>query len=461
MQAVFEDINFLDRRCVEKFGLSEDLMMEHAASSIERYIKKHLPLSSSLLILCGPGNNGADGIALARMLQNDYRVHIYLPLDAQSKMAKIQLERAKKVGVKITNKLLQTDCYVDAMFGSGLSKPLSHQIASIIKKINQKNALKIACDIPSGIMQNGNIKSIAFQADATITMGALKSSLFSDMAKNYLGSLHVSNLGVSRTLYEIKADTFLLERCDLNLPTRNSQTTHKGDFGHLAVVCGTKEGASLLCAEAGFAFGAGLVSLVGESKHRPIHIMQTKTLPKNTTALACGMGLGAVNKKHENLLIKTDVPMVLDADMLTCKELKKLLHVKKNAILTPHPKEFSQMLSILDIDNKNTAQIQQNRLQLAREFSKHYPQVLVLKGANTIIAHQGICYISDFGTQALAKGGSGDVLAGLIASLLAQKYNLLESAISGVLAHGVAAKNYTNNSYSLKPQDIIEEIKCL
>lgn len=461
MQNIYDDINFLDKRCVEAFGLSEDLMMEHAANSLEQYIRKHLALGSSIFILCGAGNNGADGIALARMLQADYKVFLHLPLGVKSAMANIQLKRAKKVDISITNKLVSAKCYVDALFGSGQNKPLDTKLSSLIKSINQKEGLKIACDIPSGIMQNGAVSPTVFKADITITMGALKTSLFSDYAKEFVGSLLVSNLGVSKKLYETQTDIFLLEQNDMQLPLREKANVHKGDFGHLVVLSGEKKGAALLCAEAGFSFGAGLVSVLGEVNNLPYHIMSANTIAKNATALVCGMGLGELDDKSEALLLKSRLPMLFDADILKSKNIKKLLHVKKNLILTPHPKEFALLSQRVGFGEFSIEEIQTNRLKLAKEFSKKYPHVLVLKGANTIIAYKGVCYLCTFGTQALAKGGSGDVLAGLIASLLAQHYNPLKAAISGVLAHCLGARRYTNNQYSLKPQDIIKGIQCL
>lgn len=461
MQNVYEDINFLDKRCVKKFGLSQDLMMEHAANSLKEYVKKHVALGEIVFILCGPGNNGADGIALARMLQEDYRVFICLPLGAKSQMAKLQLKRAKKTNITITNKLIKAKCYVDALFGSGLNKPLDKKLSNLLEKINQKKGLKLACDIPSGIMQNGTISSFVFRANCTIAMGALKSSLFSDEAKEFLGSLHVKDLGVSRKLYEVKTDIFLLEKLDLKLPFRKSLNVHKGDFGHLAVISGEKQGAAFLCANSAFCFGVGLVTLLGKTNNLPPHLMSAKVIPKNITALACGMGLGKKDSKIENLLLSLKIPMLFDADILTNKAIKKLLHVKKNLVLTPHPKEFALMSKLVGFGDFSTKDIQANRLKLAKRFSLEYQHVLVLKGANTIVAYKGVCYICTFGSQVLAKGGSGDVLAGLIASLLAQGYSPLNAAISGVIAHSLAAKNFAHNSYALTPQDIIKEAQCL
>lgn len=460
MQRLYKNIGFLDKRLVSEFGLSEDLMMEHASSGLNSWIRKHLPRGKSVQILCGLGNNGADGIACARMLKSDYKVSIFLPLGAKSKMAKIQLERAKKLGIKEDKKLKKASLYVDAIFGSGLTRPLNEEIVKIIKKVNSYKSIKLSCDIPTGIMENGNVQNVAFQADTTITMGALKSSLFSDKAKDFVGKIKVCDLGVSRDIYELETDTYLLDEKDLKLPLRDKKGVNKGSFGHLAVISGEKQGASILCASAGFCFGAGLVTLVSKNMQAPEFLMQSEVLPKNTTALCAGMGIEEISHEIKKLL-QNQLPTLYDAGILTNKELPSLLYERKDTILTPHPKEFSLMSKNLGFGEFSVEEIQANRVELAREFSLKFPHVLVLKGANTIVAKNGICYISTFGTSALAKGGSGDVLAGLIGSLLAQGKSPLKSAIDGVLAHGLSAKKFSKNSYSLTPNDIIEGVKCL
>ncbi len=461
MQKLFENVGYLDKRVVEKFALSEDLMMEHAANSLNLWVGKHLKKGKKVQILCGPGNNGADGIACARMLFSDYKVSVLLPFGAKSNMAKIQLNRAKKLGIKIDEKIKKAHLYIDAIFGSGLSRELNEEIISIIKTVNFKKAIKLSCDIPTGILQNSNVPNVAFKADTTITMGALKSSLFGDKAKEYTGKIIVANLGVGRKLYEKEANDFLLEKKDLRLPLRECQNTNKGSFGHLVIISGKKDGASKLSAQAGFAFGAGLVSVFGKNLNLPHHIMACEKLPKNATALVCGMGLGELTKEVSNLLTDVNLPLVLDADILCQKEIKKFLHVNKNIILTPHPKEFSKMCKLLDLGEFSVGQIQANRFKYAREFSLKYPHILVLKGANTIIAKNGKCYVSPFGNSSLSKGGSGDVLGGLIGALLAQNYKPLKAAISGVLAHGLSVTKLTNNNYALEPKDIMKGVKCL
>ncbi len=460
MQKVFDEVTTLDKKCYEKYALSEDILMEHAATAMLDFISKKFKRDKTVFIVSGAGNNGADGIALARLLHGFYKVKLYLPYGAKSNMAKLQLKRANLVGVKISDKIYKSDIIVDCLFGSGLTRALNEKSQKIIQRLNKIDGFKIACDIPSGINSNGQISPICFNADTTITMGALKKSLFTDFAKDYVGKIIVANLGVQRELYEDKTDKFLLDKQDIKLPLRERKSSHKGSFGHLAVVIGDKKGAGLLASEAGFAFGCGLITAISkkEIKKIPNHIMQNKTLPQNTTAICLGMGLG---KTCDKKLLNKNIPKVIDADFFYNKDIVNILD-NKNIVLTPHPKEFCSLLKLCNIADISIDELQNNRFKYLEDFSKKYPKVtILLKGANVLIAQNKKIYINTIGTSLLSKGGSGDVLSGLIGSLLAQGYDTLNATISGSLAHTMAALNYDENNYSLTPEELIKQIKKL
>jgi len=459
MKKIFDEVNSLDKRCYTKFNLSEDILMEHASQSMCDFIEKNFTKDKKVLIVCGAGNNGADGIALARLLHNRYKVSLYLPFHTKSKMGLLQLKRVESLDIKISSNIKKCDIVVDCLFGTGLSRKLDEKSTDIIQKLNHLNAYKIACDIPSGINSLGQINTTAFYADTTITMGALKKSLFTDNAKEYIGKIIVANLGLQRKVYETKTDTYLLEKKDLKLPLRESKNTNKGSFGHLSVVIGEKQGAGLLSADAGFSFGSGLITAVSnEIKKVPNYIMQSTKIPKNTTALCMGMGLGS---KYDQQFLNNDIAKVIDADLFYEKSILDLLE-QKNIIITPHPKEFCSLLKITKIANISITELQENRFLYVQLFSKKYPNiVLLLKGSNVLISLGKKVFVNPLGSAILSKGGSGDVLCGLIGSLLAQGYSLLESTINGSLAHTIAASNYSKNNYSMSPQDLIEEIKKL
>jgi len=466
MQKLFNEVGSLDKKCYDKFGLTEDILMEHAANAIATFIENSFDTPTSILIVSGMGNNGADGIALARLLHTKYNITLYIPDELKSPMAKLQYKRAKLLGVNISKKQVvlnnSFDIVVDALFGTGLKRELTKSTINLIEKLNNISAYKIACDIPTGININGNVEQIAFKAHTTITMGALKKSLFHDIAKEYVGEIIVANLGVQREVYENKSTCFLLDSFDLQLPFREKQTTHKGSFGHFCVIVGEKSGAGMLCAEAGFAFGAGLVSVIDhQSLNPPYHIMQSHKLPSNTTAIALGMGLGKYDEKEICELLENNIAKVIDADLFYEKDILKVL-TKENVVLTPHPKEFCSLLKLTNLADIKVKELQKDRFKYVEMFAKHYPKiVLLLKGANTIIAHNNKLFVNPLGSNKLSFGGSGDILTGLIGSLLAQGYNAKEAAINGSLAHAIAAKNFTKNNYAMTPQDLIEEVKTI
>jgi len=461
MKKVFDEVGSLDKKCYDSFELTEDILMEHAALGLYKEIPKN---ASSIMIVAGVGNNGGDGIALARLLQGEKDVYLYLPMGVKSSMAKLQLQRAKKVGVKIVEDIKEADVIVDAIFGSGLKRDLSYEIKSILLKLNDMKSYKIACDIPTGIDENGCVREIAFEADVTVTMGALKKSLFLDEAKDFIGKIKVVDLGVSRELYEDESDTFLLEKKDINLPQREKKNTNKGNFGHLGVVAGRKLGAAVLCAEAAFSFGSGLVTVIeNEDYEIPHHIMSSCQIPKKTTAIAIGMGLGNIyDDEYLKKFIYHDIPLLIDADLFYNPMIKDILETKKDIVLTPHPKEFSSLLKLCEIAEVSVEEIQKRRFYYVSEFCKKYPDiVLVLKGANVLISQGKKVFINPLGTNVLSKGGSGDVLAGLISSLLAQGYSTLDASINASLAHTLSAKKFKKNSYALTPEDLIKGVKCL
>ena len=468
MQKVFDDVNVLDTRCVEQFGLSEDLLMEHAAASMMQYILSKFSNNAKVLIVCGSGNNGADGIALARLLYSQYDVSIFAPYHVKSAMAKLQYKRANLLGVKIIDELSELipehapDIIVDCLFGSGLNRDLDDKSQRLIKRLNAQAGHKIACDIPSGLNKQGQVSNIGFCADITITMGALKTQLYTDVAKEHTGHIIVSDLGVHRDIYETETNTYLLDPCDVQLPLRTQQNSHKGLFGHLSVIVGNKAGAGIIAAEAAFAFGAGLVTVISDEQvNVPLHIMQKHSLPEQTTALAIGMGLGKFEHIAVKQILTHDIPKVVDADLFHDDIVLSVL-TSEHVVLTPHPKEFCSLLRLSGLADITVKELQNNRFKYVRVFAANYPKtVLLLKGANSLITYNNIVYINPLGSNSLSKAGSGDVLTGLIAGLLTQGFSALNATITASLAHCISAKNYTKNNYSLTPMDIIEGVKVL
>ena len=277
MQKLFDEVATLDARCYEEFGLSEDILMEHASEGMASYIRSNFAKKSKIIIVCGSGNNGADGITLGRLLHGDYDVSIYYAKKPKSTMALLQEKRAKAIGLKECFEIDASDVLVESIVGTGFKGEFSSELKELMERLNKSSAFKIACDMPSK----------GFEADVTLTMGALKKSMFLDEVKDRVGEIRVLDLGVTRDIYEIPTSWNLLDLEDLELPYRTQKDSHKGSFGHLAISCGEKSGASIMSAQSALKFGSGLVTLVGfEDMLIPHTIMYSHELPKNTTALA-------------------------------------------------------------------------------------------------------------------------------------------------------------------------------
>ncbi|MCR5045748.1 MAG: NAD(P)H-hydrate dehydratase [Treponema sp.] len=517
MQDIFLDARLLDKAARENYGLSEDIMMENAAAALESYGKdyffspdKKYINRPTVLILAGSGNNGADGYALARrIVQHEICVTVCQVYEPKSPMCVIQAERAKKAGVIFINPYDLDDwlertsfdlrVVYDCVFGSGFHGELDALCSAVIQSANKiEGAYKIACDIPTGC---------AFRADLTVTMGALKAALYTDRAKDACGKIVVADLGVSRSNFEAAASTVckpandsgieqnlskaqkaaallkpcaqLLEKADARLPFRSKkQNSNKGTFGHTAVFCGEKAGAAVIAGHAALKFGSGLVSLLPIAREKiqfekveDFELMISDKLPQNATALVIGPGLGRPSssqaKDAASIVCGLDSipqPLVLDADIFYYPQIKELLEKKKNLVLTPHPKEFAELLKNCGLGNYSVQEAVQNRFELVKEFAKKYPErVLLLKGANVLIASQlpgeneVRVYINPLGTSALAKGGSGDVLSGMIGALLAQGYSPLDAAASASIAHASASQEFKND-FALTPFGLIGAI---
>lgn len=543
MQNIYTDTRVLDRAAVSRFGLTEDILMENAARALENEVVRACtdrtadirvncsPVSECrVLIATGGGDNGGDGWTLARRLNGgtieDFScsVAVLEVFPPKSQACMRQAERARSAGVPVIRNFSRTDfiknyhVIVDCIFGSGFHGPLNDKIEKLIAALNKADCSKIACDVPSGIDSKG-CGTTAFCADITVCMGALKTALFSDFAKNHTGKIITAPLGIPSSLFEsggksgknakaaelaqisataepVEPAAFLLEASDMRLPERLLSSVHKGDFGHAAVYTGEKPGAGIIAACAAFRCGAGLVSLVspaGQSAPAvkagqnalppyaiPPYLMQSADLPEKTSAVAAGMGFGrnddwgAAERAAALCALlneRRSLPCVLDADLFYCAEIKQLLKARPSGlVLTPHPKEFQSLFSLCGLANISVEQIVKNRLELVKDFCSVHPgAVLLLKGANMTI---GFCpekggkktgrknevYINTFGMPCLAKGGSGDVLAGLVCAFLAQKYEPLDAAIQGSLLLA-ASSRLQKSSYSSTPFTLIQSLE--
>ncbi len=475
MEKIFSSLKELDQRAEQIFNMKHGVLMENAARGMEEYIRaywKHKGKHDSpvVQIVCGGGDNGGDGFALARFLADWCTVRVVTVKKPKSELCVLQHDRLNRLNIPIHTELSrQCDILVDAVFGTGLHGMLDSAMTELIAEMNAVSAYKISCDIPSGLDELGVPRPVAFSADATCSMGALKTALYADLAKDYTGAVTVINLGVPRESYEQETDTFLLSEQDMKLPYRSIQNTHKMHYGHALFFCGEKTGACFLAASAALHFGAGLVSVYGEKPpFIPSDFMYADAVPPQISAFSAGSGLGRSETAAEKVLslfedsVLQQKPVVFDADILHYSSLPSLLPRLSAAVLTPHPKEFQSLLLHSGLADVSVQEIQEQRFFYARLFSSRFPHiVLVLKGAYTIIAQNERLYVNPFGTNALAKAGSGDVLSGMITALAAQQYSPLEAAITASLAHAHAAMQLGAANYGLTASELISEISCL
>lgn len=528
MQNIFVDVKELERRMHEIFGISEEVMIENAASALENEVRKFLrnrstadifetrsmhranqsrishaaycaeqlpassmcsqsSSSSDVLIVCGSGNNGADGYALARRIAGDIPVAVYAACDAKTENCKRERDAAIAVGVKLVSRsvflkrLASCVLVVDCLYGTGFHGTLSADVSSLIDKINNTRCFRIACDVPSGIDKRGAAateyehESLAFKVDLTIAMGSYKTAYFGDAAKDFCGIIKKYGIGVSGRVFEekVEADMYLLEADDMRLPVRTKKSVHKGNFGHAAIVAGEKGGAAIVAGEAALGFGAGLSTIVETEASvsarfkLPPDLMIAKSFPQNTTSILLGSGFGRDRTEiFQNVCGQLEAyrrsGIVLDADAFYYANIVTLLDVlskrRARVVLTPHPKEFQSLLKLCALGDYTIGELADDRIEIVKKFSARFPHiVLVLKGANTLIASERGVFVSVEGNQCLAKGGSGDVLAGFICALLAQQYDARDAAVTAVLAHGIASRRFAR-SYNLTPMKLIDAV---
>lgn len=506
MKAVYFDSGIPEKEAKKRYFFPENVMMENAAAALEKAVCD--ANADSVLILCGTGNNGGDGYALARRLAGKYSVKVWTTSVPKTDEALTQRKMCEATGVEIFSSaevdrciagLSEHGAIVDCIYGTGFHGELPEIVKTLIEACNRAGVCRIACDIPTGIDRYGiaatkdsDGKPLAFCADKTVTMGALKTALFSDTAKDFCGEIVTADLGISSAKFEECAapDAFLLEESDINLPVRTKKSVHKGNFGHAAVVLGEKPGAGIIAGTAALACGSGLVSVVetGLSSRQFFmspELMCGKDFPANTTAVLLGSGLGREEELSDELrhcegeargnllsvIEKTvsfveNMPspaVVLDADIFYYKDLKSLLkklNEKQNVrgILTPHPKELCQLATVLLEKAFTVSEVVQHRMEIGKQVSEKIPNLLLIaKGADTYIFYGGKTFICAEGTNALAKGGSGDVLAGLCAGLLAQGYSAEEAAETAVFMQGKASQRFQEN-YACTPLSLIEKL---
>lgn len=467
-----EQIREADAYTIQHEPIASIDLMERAAVACVQWITSAYPKPIKIHVFCGLGNNGGDGLAIARLLaEKKYMITVYIVRysDKYSEDFKINEQRLKGTGVTILDirsaddlksiKAQASDVVIDAIFGSGLNKPVEGLAADVIKYINAFKLPVIAIDVPSGLPLSAKENPdawICINSTHTLTFQAPKLGFMFPRAGKHIGDFTILDIGLDASFID-KQETInyftTLSDIETILKPRK-KFSHKGTYGHALIISGSygKMGAAVLAAKACLRSGSGLVTA-----HIPkcgYEIIQT-TLPEAMVSIdssdhyitelpkiekynAIGVGPGLDTEKQTQNTLKlliqnAPVPLVLDADAINILSMNKtwLPFLPKNSILTPHPKEFERLVGKTDSDYARYDQL--------REFAFKYGIYVVLKGAHTAVAcPDATVYFNSTGNPGMATGGSGDVLTGIITGLLAQGYTPKEAAVFGVYWHGLA-----------------------
>ncbi len=455
-----DELQNLEMRAANQLGA--DTLMKRAGAAAAELIMKRLEDAGveqrRVTLLVGPGNNGGDALACAcELREKGAVVNVVLPGGRRptSALALAQLERWTQAGGTTYDDPYMTekaDCVVDGLFGTGLAKPITGDYLDAVLWFNERQALKVSLDIPSGLNPvtghwTGSYPGCS--ADVTITFLCVKSGLYMCEGADAAGEIVLNELDVSVPLSPLSViGTNEFPRV-LRPRVKNS---HKGDYGSVAVIGGTDGmiGASILAARAALISGAGRVTLECRAEHAP-HVdmvypeIMFATKPVNledfdAIVLGCGLGTSAEAKARVIEALNCQKPLILDADALNIiaadiKLQDMVLARRAPTVLTPHPGEAARLL------RRDTAGVTADRVAACRELAVQTGAIVVLKGAGTVISMRSSrTWINPTGSPMLATGGSGDVLAGMIGAMFAQGYDMVESVLAAVYFHGLSAE---------------------
>ena len=482
-----KEMQAIDAYTMDKIGIPSAVLMERAALSVVEEIERLNVSHGRVLIVVEGGNNGGDSLAVGRiLLERGYKVDIYYigGFEKVSQGFQQQWSILHHMGVRFRKTIPNKEyaVIVDGIFGVGLSREVQGVQKKAIEAMNHMDAIKVAIDIPSGIdATTGEVLGTAFYADYTVTFGLKKLGMFFLDGIDACGTVICKPIGFpAQAVAHVKPMIYAYDNSDLdNLPKRVNNS-NKGTYGRVAVIAGSKNmsGAAFLCSKAAYSTGAGLVKIYTHESNRTILQSQLPEAVMMTYgdyegALACiedalqwatvivvgpGLGVDTVSERMlYELLMNAEVPMVVDADALNIlsNNIELLRTSSVQIIMTPHMKEMSRLIQ------RPVEEIAKNRFAVAREFAKKMQVTLVLKDAKSIATNGGQqTYMNLAGNNGMSTGGSGDVLAGIIAGMLAGGLTLADAARMGTYVHcraGDLAAEHKGN-YAMLASDIISYI---
>lgn len=497
----------MNQQAVHDYKIPEIILMENAALSVIEVLIKRFGLlcGKRVAVVCGPGNNGGDGLAIARRLAIEHKAFVTIVLANASNnytgCALINFEMTKKLGIQsLIDKNFDFSTYefiIDAIFGIGFKGVVSEELGHLIQNMNESGRPIVSVDAPSGLnIDSGRIEGPVVRASQTVTFTIAKYGQLVYPGAEYVGELIIKDIGIPAALLNAsKILTYATETKDVAhwLPTRkNSRDSNKKIFGHVVAFAGSRGfmGAAVLVAEAAERSGAGLVTVavsedilqsvlnhvsptvmtfglptLNDSKISALACEVALKLIAKATSVALGPGLGltdGVTRFIRAMIIHCPCPLVLDADAITFLSLEAdygadLIKNRKAAtILTPHPGELGRLLGV------ETSFIQADRQRYLKMAVEKYNCVILLKGARTLISDpSGAIYVNVTGNAGMSNGGTGDALTGIIAGLLAQELEALPAAVVGAFLHGLASdivKKNNSGAIGLNAMDLIQHL---
>ncbi len=473
----------IDRQAISVYGIPSLELMENAGRKVSKVAMKMVKKGSCVCVCCGGGNNGGDGLVAARYLaKKNHKVNVFLFSKKLSKDALENLEILKKEKIPFTfinNKsdlckqkkiIFSANLVIDALIGIGLKGEVKGFLKDTISFLNEANMPILSVDSPSGLTSDAELNSHnCIRASATVTLALTKKDLLVYPGREFVGNLYIADIGIPKELLNSGDIKNSLINRSLVLSWINASRkpdSHKGDFGHVFILAGSHNasGASVLSAKGALRSGAGLVTMAIPESIHPIvaaKLTEAMTLPLPQTKegslslksekkilkfisdkadiVVIGPGI-SLNKETGtlvgNLLKKIQKPVLIDADGIT--HLSENLDILRNrkwvTVITPHPGEMSRLTKA------SSKEINKRRVEIAARFSSQYNTYTILKGASTVIGTPtGEVFINMTGNPAMSSGGMGDVLSGLVAGYMAQKFSVLQACIMGVYLHGLSA----------------------
>ena len=473
-----------DKYTIEKIGIPSMVLIERAALKTVEIMEEEQVDFRKVLVVCGSGNNGGDGYAIARLLHiKGHDVSVYFAGNEEKRSEEnIQQKKiAEHYHIPVKQELEKEEysVIIDALFGTGLCRDVEGKYAQLIQILNQMKGYKVAVDTPSGLQdESGKEMGIAYRADLTVAIAFAKRGQIMESGNPFVGKLRVSDIGIYADAINTNDKlTYCYDFKDFckQFPKR-VENSHKGTYGKVLLIVGSKgmSGAALLCAKAAYVTGAGLVHIYTHEDNR---VIVQKSLPEaivstytdydeaqlnsllewsDVVGIGCGLGTSdAADKLVKNTLQYAKKPCVVDADALNliAKDITILENIKQPLIVTPHVKEMSRLLSC------NVSDLQNDKITYLENFIKRYPVVCVLKDARTLVgSEKEDIFLNLTGNCAMAKAGSGDVLAGMIAGILAQNVDAYQAACLGVYLHGMSGDCARNKKgqYSVLAGELAE-----